>query len=1180
MLARRLVLFSVAVVSFVGCNCGSPTPPPDGGSQCSAPTDCPAPENPCRFATCTDGTCGFGPAIAGLVVADQTPGDCKVNQCDGVGNVVTVIDTTDVEDDGNECTVDTCVGGAPNHQDADAGVRCGADGGLVCSGAGACVGCNAPTDCLGQDTECAFRTCTAGACGTGYAPQGTVTAAQADGDCQQNQCDGQGAVIQVALATDVPVDGNACTDDVCTGATPSNPPLTAGATCADGGVVCDGAGACVACNVATDCPGQDSFCRARSCINHVCGFTDTAANTPLPTQTAGDCQRVVCDGAGGTTSAVDNADLPVDGIACTDDVCTAGAPSNPPKVSGTPCGTNLVCDGAGQCVGCNVAADCPGQSSECATVTCTNHVCGATFAPSGTVLASQTAGDCRRAVCDGAGQVTSNVDNADVPVDNQQCTDDVCTAGVPSNPPKPADTACTQGGGTRCNGTGQCVQCLQASHCGTATDCASYACNSGLCGTNFAPVGTLLSAQVAGNCHTLQCDGSGGTTDVVDNADLPVDGNQCTDDLCTAGVPSNPNRQTGATCAQNGGVVCDGFGACVQCNVAADCTGGTECRTATCTANACGFINVVAGTALATQVAGDCRQQQCDGNGGTTNAVDDTDLPVDANQCTDNVCTAGVPSNPNSVQGATCSQSGGAVCDGNGACVECNTGSDCASLVCTNHVCVPASCSDAVKNGSETGVDCGGSACPACTVGQGCVANTDCRSGVCTENVCQPVQVVSTTPANGATGVALDTTVSATFSGAVATASLTVQAATGPCTGSFQVSVDDFVTCIGLTSLTTTSTSVTATPASSLIGATRYLVRLTSTVTDAGGVAITPYSSPSGFVTPPISASACGVVISQVYGGGGNAGAQWKNDFIELRNVGNSPINLAGWSVQYASATGTTWTPTPLTGTIQPGGYYLVQEAAGTGAQPALPTPDATGNIAMSATAGKVALVSNSTPLTGACPTSGALVDLVGFGAANCSEGGTPTAAPSNSTAALRAGDACADSNNNGANFVIGTPTPRNTAVVASSCSMCGVQNELDSAAEADWCNVQFPPSLVVAPAAPTPLLYGRLYEAGVTPGSGGAASVMAQVGYALVGVDPRTQCGWRFFTATFNTQYGNDDEYQGSFTAPAYPGAYWYTFRFSVDSGATWTYADVDGAGSNAGLTFDLAQLPVMTVQ
>lgn len=43
------------------------------------------------------------------------------------------------------------------------------------------------------------------------------------------------------------------------------------------------------------------------------------------------------------------------------------------------------------------------------------------------------------------------------------------------------------------------------------------------------------------------------------------------------------------------------------------------------------------------------------------------------------------------------------------------------------------------------------------------------------------------------------------------------------------------------------------------------------------------------------SALSSGVVISQVYGGGGNSGAAIKSDFIELFNRGNSTVSLNGW---------------------------------------------------------------------------------------------------------------------------------------------------------------------------------------------------------------------------------------------------------------------------------------------
>jgi uncharacterized protein len=186
------------------------------------------------------------------------------------------------------------------------------------------------------------------------------------------------------------------------------------------------------------------------------------------------------------------------------------------------------------------------------------------------------------------------------------------------------------------------------------------------------------------------------------------------------------------------------------------------------------------------------------------------------------------------------------------------------------------------------------------------------------------------------------------------------------------------------------------------------------------------------------------VVISQVYGGGGNSGATIKNDFIELYNRGASPVSLSGWSVQYASSAGTTWQVTLLSGSIQPGGYYLVQESAGAGGTVSLPTPDASGNIAMSATAGKVALVSATTASTGACPTAN-IVDLVGFGAANCSET-APTPALTNTTAAIRLNGGATDTDSNVADFATGAPTPRNSVPPTSSPSGTGTAspNALD----------------------------------------------------------------------------------------------------------------------------------------
>jgi predicted extracellular nuclease len=185
-----------------------------------------------------------------------------------------------------------------------------------------------------------------------------------------------------------------------------------------------------------------------------------------------------------------------------------------------------------------------------------------------------------------------------------------------------------------------------------------------------------------------------------------------------------------------------------------------------------------------------------------------------------------------------------------------------------------------------------------------------------------------------------------------------------------------------------------------------------------------------GLALPATSVSAVSpdVVVAEVYGGGGNSGATYRSDFIELSNAGPAPVSLEGWSVQYATATGSSWQVTPLSGSIAPGARYLVRQASGSGGTTDLPAPDAAGSIAMSATAGKVALVTDQAALacsTG-CTQDPHVRDLVGFGStASSFEGTAPTAAPSNTTSVARTG---ADSDDNGRDFQAGAPTPQNSA--------------------------------------------------------------------------------------------------------------------------------------------------------
>jgi len=163
----------------------------------------------------------------------------------------------------------------------------------------------------------------------------------------------------------------------------------------------------------------------------------------------------------------------------------------------------------------------------------------------------------------------------------------------------------------------------------------------------------------------------------------------------------------------------------------------------------------------------------------------------------------------------------------------------------------------------------------------------------------------------------------------------------------------------------------------------------------------------------PASAVSTTVLISEVFGGGGNSGAPFQNDFIELGNRSASAVSLAGWKVEYFSAAGNSGGATTLSGSIGAGKTYLVKQGAGAGAGAALPEPDATGNILMSATNGRVDLLDPS----------GALVDRIGFGTANLFEG-TATRSLSNSTSAAR-NATFTDTDNNAADFTIGAPTPQ-----------------------------------------------------------------------------------------------------------------------------------------------------------
>jgi predicted extracellular nuclease len=191
----------------------------------------------------------------------------------------------------------------------------------------------------------------------------------------------------------------------------------------------------------------------------------------------------------------------------------------------------------------------------------------------------------------------------------------------------------------------------------------------------------------------------------------------------------------------------------------------------------------------------------------------------------------------------------------------------------------------------------------------------------------------------------------------------------------------------------------------------------------------------SPVANPALAAS--DVVISQVYGGGGGSGAPFKQDFIELFNRGSTPISLSGWTVQYASATGNTWQVTSLSGTLAPGRYLLIELARGNRGSVDLPAPDVKGSLSLASKSGKVALVDNTTALTCGTPClpHPHILDLVGYGRTRSFEGTGAASLLSTTTAALRKDDGCTDTDNNGADFATGVPTPRNRASPSHLCT-------------------------------------------------------------------------------------------------------------------------------------------------
>jgi len=222
-----------------------------GVTACEAPSDCEGTDNECGTRTCENNLCGVDAAGVDTVVTVQVPDDCLRNICDGSGSITTEANDDDIEDDNQDCTVDTCESGAPSHTPKGLGVACTGTGpAKVCNAVGVCVECVDGSGCpsnLCTDTfTCAAATCT----------DTVESPGETDIDCGGLSCpgceNGEGCLV----------DGDCLSMD-CGAA------LTCQESCVDGELnqdesAIDCGGVCPQCGVGIDCN------EASDCVSGVC----------------------------------------------------------------------------------------------------------------------------------------------------------------------------------------------------------------------------------------------------------------------------------------------------------------------------------------------------------------------------------------------------------------------------------------------------------------------------------------------------------------------------------------------------------------------------------------------------------------------------------------------------------------------------------------------------------------------------------------------------------------------------------------------------------------------------------------------------------------------------------------------------------------------------------------------
>lgn len=302
--------------------------------------------------------------------------------------------------------------------------------------------------------------------------------------------------------------------------------------------------------------------------------------------------------------------------------------------------------------------------------------------------------------------------------------------------------------------------------------------------------------------------------------------------------------------------------------------------------------------------------------------------------------------------------------------------------------------------------------------------------------------------------------------------------------------------------------------------------------------------------------------------------------FIEILNNTGTAVALAdlavvlvngGTNLEYAR-----FNLAAAASTLPAGGLLVIRNAT-VAVPPGTPVIDVAGDFMQNGGPDAVALVNTATQtVIDALSYEGNLTAAVitGFtGTFNLVEGTATTAVDSNAiTMSLARVPGGVDDNNAVSDWIT-------TQVMTPGAVNPKSDNETTDPRELDYCILQFPAAAMAQPGMPSPMIYGRVFETGLTETGGPNGLIVGELGYGPAGSNPIESAGaWQFFPTTFNLQVGNDDEYQAQLTVPGV-GIYAYTFRFSRDGGAHWTYCDLTGAGANPGADFEPGQLGTLTV-